>query len=156
MDNQEILNELQAIALENGGRCSPLDVVKAAEDEQSVLHPYFTWDNDEAAEKFRVIQAGILIRRVKFTLVRYEGTEKEVSLKIRAFESIPSNRGDRSYEPIEAIMADEYKKEEHLLSILNAINSYRKKYARYQELDIVWNAVDEVYRKIAKPAQAAA
>lgn len=40
------------------------DVVDAARDPKSPGHSEFTWDNSEAARKYRLLQAGSLIRRV--------------------------------------------------------------------------------------------
>ena len=42
----------------------PEDVVKEAEDENSPLHPYFTWDDDEASRQWRLHQARALIRHI--------------------------------------------------------------------------------------------
>lgn len=51
-------------ALEENGRLTPDEVVKAAKDPKSVLHEYFTWDDSEAAEAWRTEQARRLIRSV--------------------------------------------------------------------------------------------
>lgn len=51
--------------LENGGRLTATDVVEAARIETSPLHRYFEWDDDAAAEAYRIEQARRLIRSVK-------------------------------------------------------------------------------------------
>ena len=61
---------LQAIADRNGGHISPQIVIDAARDPDSPLHPYFTWDDVEAAEKQRLHEARTLIRSVRVEVVR--------------------------------------------------------------------------------------
>ena len=41
---------------------TPQAVLERAKDENSELHKCFEWDNDVAAEKYRTIQAGNVIR----------------------------------------------------------------------------------------------
>ena len=44
------------------GKLDCAEVVKAATSAQHPLHKYFTWDDTEAARKYRLIEAGDLIR----------------------------------------------------------------------------------------------
>ena len=50
---------------EDRGRLVAEDVVEAASPEDHPLHTFFEWDDTEAAHKYRVWQAGQLIRSVK-------------------------------------------------------------------------------------------
>lgn len=56
---------LQEIADRNAGRLTPEDVVKEAFDPGHPLHPFFTWDDEEAALERRLEQARSLIRSVR-------------------------------------------------------------------------------------------
>ena len=56
-----VLDELERIAKANGGVLRAEDVVESARNERSPLHASFTWDNDEAAERWRLHQARNLI-----------------------------------------------------------------------------------------------
>lgn len=70
---QEQIAEI--ISLENkAGRLTPNEVVDAARSEKSPLHDLFCWDNDTAAELYRVEQAREVIRRVKLEVVIEERT----------------------------------------------------------------------------------
>lgn len=51
------------------GELIPDRVVEAARDPASALHAYFTWDNDEAAKRWRAEQARALIRSVKIEVI---------------------------------------------------------------------------------------
>lgn len=56
---------LEKIRARNNGVLTPDDVVKDARSETSPLHPYFTWDDSEAANQYRLDQARLLIRNVR-------------------------------------------------------------------------------------------
>ena len=66
---QKYGERLEHIAKQNKGKIKPSAVVSDAKDKSSVLHNYFTWDNTEAAEKYRIQQARELINfQTHFTL----------------------------------------------------------------------------------------
>ena len=54
-------------------------IVAAAQDSNSELHKCFEWDDTEAARKYRIIQAGNLVRN----LVIVESKEKSEPQQIR-------------------------------------------------------------------------
>ena len=136
---------LAAIAEANGGYLNPAHVVEAARDPVSVLHDEFNWDDEDAADRYRLAQAGALIRRVKFTVMRQVAETKEVQIvTTRAFQSRGSARNAAGgYEGIETIMADADKREELIAQVLRELNSYRKRYAEISALSEVWAAIDD-------------
>lgn len=144
---EEIRAALSAIAEANGGYLNPSHVVDAARDESHVLHSEFSWDDEDAAERYRIAQAGALIRRVKFTVVRIEPEKKEVRMvTTRAFQSRKSARGSSGgYESVPDIMAQPDKREELLNQVLHELNSYRKRYSDLAALSEVWAAIDEAF-----------
>lgn len=143
MKNESIRAALSAIAEANGGYLNPAHVVDAARNASSVLHDEFSWDDEEAAESYRLAQAGALIRRVRFQIVKQDAKTKAVSIvTTRAYQSRPSARGNGGYESTEAIMADDEKREELLQQVLRELSAYRKRYAELSALTSVWNAID--------------
>ena len=60
----EILGEMAA-----ADSVHPQDVVAAAADPDSVLHKYFTWDDEIAARKQRLTVAGYIIRSMNMRVV---------------------------------------------------------------------------------------
>ena len=98
-------------ALESSkGELVPADVVEAAADEASPLHPFFVWDDAEAAGKFRIEQARTLIRRIKFDVIVDEVTERVVQYVHQPesddpmYQSLPRMR---SSDRIEAVLNQE-------------------------------------------------
>jgi hypothetical protein len=68
----------------NNGQLIPADVVEAARDPESPLHSHFNWDDSDAAEKFRLMQARTLIRTV-----RLEITIRDVPLSVVGYVRDP-------------------------------------------------------------------
>jgi hypothetical protein len=72
------------------GRLDPKDVVDEARDPQSPLHKSFTWNNDDAAEQWRLQQARQLIRSIRIERVV---TEEEAPRLVRAYVHDPEADG---------------------------------------------------------------
>lgn len=88
----------------------PDDVVTAAQPEDSPLHAYFTWDDTEAAKKWRLEEARALIRSV-----RIEVTYENNILRVPAYLKDPDVPGDeQGYREIRK-MTDREKQQEALL-----------------------------------------
>jgi hypothetical protein len=145
---EQIKRELTLISARHNGYRSTEVIVDAAKNENSPLHNEFEWDDTEAAHKFRLAQAGALVRRVKFTLIRENEEDKKINITVqRAYQSRESARDkanpDHGYEPIEVIMRNETKRHELVSQVLKELQAYRKRYASFMELKDVWNAIDD-------------
>jgi hypothetical protein len=141
-----VLVALQQIAALNGGVLNPRMVIEAARDEGSVLHDHFEWDDTTAAEGFRLVQAGMLIRRVRLRIVTDDRDSRTVNIQVsRAFESLPSmRRRDGGYLALQTIVDDPVKKRELLDQVLTDLEALRRKYAYLEELSDVWEAIEIV------------
>jgi len=60
--SSEITHELNLLAKKHKGHLTPEIVIQAAKDPESALHGEFTWDDAEAAHRYRLVQARALIR----------------------------------------------------------------------------------------------
>jgi hypothetical protein len=89
--------ELERIHKEHGKLTAPL-VVDEARPKDAPLHPVFEWDNETAAEKYRLVQARTLIRTVE--IVRTENEETEAT---PAYVSVRAQ--DCAYEPMEKVVS---------------------------------------------------
>lgn len=69
-----IAARLAKIAEENGGNLTPDAVLEDARSKKSPLHDQFEWDDSEAAHKYRIEQARVLIRSVRVEVVTEEKT----------------------------------------------------------------------------------
>jgi hypothetical protein len=153
---ESIRNALLLIAEKYGGYLNPAHVVDEARDSSHYLHEHFEWDDSVAAESYRLAQAGALIRKVKLTIIRKPEATKEIEISTtRAYQSRESQRtSSGGYEPIEAIMSDENKREELMQQVLRELSAYRKRYADIVALADVWAAIDDATELHASAAPA--
>lgn len=66
MMSSEVTHELNLLAKKYKGHLTPEIVIRAAKDPDSALHGEFTWDDAEAAHRYRLVQARALIRSATF------------------------------------------------------------------------------------------
>lgn len=152
---EAIRSALIAISERNSGVLSAAHVVDAARDPSSPLHDEFEWDDDVAAEAYRLAQAGALVRRVKLHIVRSVDVGKKVQITTtRAFQSRPSQRNRAGgYESIQDILNDEDKRAEMLAQVLRELAAYRKRYDQLVELNDVWRAIDDAHAELPQAGQ---
>ena len=128
------------------GRISPRILVDESRDPRAPLHHKFTWDDEEAGENYRLVQAGQLIRTWRGSLLRIDREANLIRVETqRRVQSPLSQRGkDKdSYSTIEEIMSNPITREEMLQTVLRELSAYRKRYAQLLALANVWAAVDE-------------
>jgi len=131
-------SHLAMIAAKNGGVISPHEVVKYAEDPTSVLHGFFTWDDSEAAEKYRLVEARQLI-----TSIKIYREDKEV--RVRALTSLNvDRRGGGGYRFMDRVMESPTLRQHLLETAFAELESVQRKYDSISELDRVWGTVEEV------------
>ena len=97
-------DHLQAIYDERG-TLTPALVVDAASHPEHPLHTRFTWDDTEAARRWRLSQASELIRTARVTYRAANSSEQQVRafVPIRNTDSEPAD-----YMPIHEAMADDF------------------------------------------------
>lgn len=81
---------LQALCDRHKGKLTPQIVLEEASHQSSPIHHLFTWDDTEAAEQYRLLQAADIIRRVK---VKVRVSESQTRL-VRAFVNIENPADD--------------------------------------------------------------
>lgn len=141
--NESIRAALMALYAAHDGALAPKHIVDAARDVSSPLHDEFEWDDDAAAEMYRLAQAGALVRRMKLTIIRKDAEARNIHITTtRQFQSRASQRKeDAGYETLEDILDDPEKRAELLAQVLRELNAYRKRYAELSELSEIWDAI---------------
>lgn len=90
---QEVGEELEAIQ----GSITPERVVEEARNSFLELHKCFEWDDEKAAEKYRITQARDVLRFISVvTTVKAEGKESE-RITVRAYENVKTKSNGREY-----------------------------------------------------------
>jgi hypothetical protein len=134
---------LEQIAEAHDGILRATDVVDAARPEGSPLHSQFDWNDDEAADKWRLEQARRLIRVCVTTIPHGEN-----EYRVRAFVSLaPDRQGEGGgYRRITAVVAERGMRAQLLEDALAELQSFEEKYRSLKELADVFAAARKVRR----------
>lgn len=120
-------NELLAIR-ERHGRLTPELVLDEARDPNHRLHSHFTWDDGEAAERWRLTQAAGLLRAVKVAV------DPSRPADLRAFVAVRGADSHRSdYVPVEEAMADDFTRRLVLRTMEREWKTLRRRYKDMSE-----------------------
>lgn len=130
--------ELEAIAAQCGGVLPARAVVDFARNPDTALHQRFTWDDGEAAEKWRLQEARHIIASVKI--------EPRPDVTVRAWCSLPDDRiGDEPvYRPVVKVLSNADLRAQLLKSVVDELGRFKAKHKNLSELASVWKAIDEV------------
>lgn len=128
------------------GHVTAREILDAARSEESPIHAAFCWDDTEAAEKWRLRQAGEMLR----CLVRIVKVGPDRSAPVRAFVSIENGNSRRGYVSVDVAMADDDMRGQLLRRALDEAKFWKDQYARLQELAPVFAAISEVEQAAAK------
>jgi hypothetical protein len=126
-------------ALEADGRLTPDGVLRDARNDRSALHPFFEWDDSKAAEKWRLEQAGHLIRSVTVTV-----DEQDEPRTIRAFVPISGADESRSYVSTMKALGDTEMRRQVLAQAHGELGAVARKYRELKELSEVVAAIERV------------
>lgn len=140
---------LTRMAKKNGGVLKVEDVLEEARDENSILHRHFEWDNTEAAEKYRQIQARALIQKCQIKLVTAD------PVVVRAFVSLPTDRENGGgYRLTSDVVNDENLKAEMMRDMQMTIQRWTKKmHLLDQDIADALIAVEDALNARATPEQ---
>jgi len=109
-------------------------ILKAAEPEDSILHPLFEWDDDKAAEKYRLQQARSIINNIEVKIVA-DGAARNIAV----YEIV--NLGEnRAYKHIESLTPNDV--EWIRKSTLRELNSVKLKLAVYSKFNAALKHID--------------
>ena len=119
------------------GALTPRVVVDDAASPRSPLHLCFEWDDETAADNYRLAQA----RKLIGSIVVAEVDDEPVNLETRAFVHVTVGDGAR-YEAIEVAMASSSMRLEVLERAKREIKLWRARYSAYEEFSDLVNQID--------------
>lgn len=134
VDAQTVAEEIMSI----GEAVSPQQIVDKARDEDTELHKCFEWDDEIAAEKYRVYEA----RQLTHHLVIEEPEPQEGEEAKPPVKFFVQTKNGSGYKPTETIYRnlDEY--HELLETAMAELKAFQRKYSRLKELHSVFEAID--------------
>lgn len=142
-DAQKVGKEIQRLIDVNDGQIKPLIVVENARNKSSPLHEYFDWNDTIAAGKWRISQAGMLLRWVQIELIKDKPS--------RAFVNITDvDTRQNVYLSIEKALGEPELRKQLLNDSLRELDCWERKYQTLKELSLIFSAVKKVKRKFKK------
>lgn len=153
-DQAEIIGQhICTIIEKNNGHITPLYILDDAKSINSPLHEYFDWDNQIAADKWRIEQAHYLLRSVNIV---YETNDEEI--ETRAFVNITiigNDHKDRFYTDIYRVLSDKELIHQTLEKALKELKDWQDRYEKYQELFLIFEAIEKtIILNVASPVAA--
>ena len=123
-DPQKVGQEIESLSVR-----TPEAIVKKAMDEETELHNCFTWDDEAAANKWRLQEARVVVNAI----VTVEDTEDE-PITYPTFESVVINNS-RQYVSRQEWVQDEDLRSQVYAEIGQAIGQLQRKVETYRYLD---------------------
>lgn len=130
IDPYKVYEEIQSL----GENVKPEMIVAAAQDSNSELHKCFEWDDTEAARKYRIIQAGNLVRN----LVIVESKEKSEPQQIRVMYTSQ----DGGYKQTKLILQNQDEYETLKNRAMAELRAIKNKYNMILELKEIFDLID--------------
>lgn len=132
IDAQTVADEISEI----GEDVTAEQIVDKAKDENTELHKCFTWDNDIAAEKYRIIEARQIVRH----LVREELPDaKNDTPPLRVFYKTNNGEGYKHIERTIIKKEDEY--QALLARAMMELRAFKVKYSMLEELREIFELI---------------
>lgn len=140
MDPQDVGEHLEQLRRQNGAITARI-VVDDAADPTAPTHPHFEWDDQVAADQYRLEQARSLVRSV---VVQREDRPEST---IRAFVVVQEQGGDDVYTSTQVALADVGLRQQVLKRALGELTAFERKYRDLEELAEVFAAAEKVKRR---------
>lgn len=147
---KELLRQEIRKIIERDGHCTPESLVKAASKKTSPIHAFFTWNEKQAAAKWRLEEAAFYLRKIHVVLETKRG-----AVKTREFVHVAIQPGRPEseaksgiYAPIETVINDPRSMGFVLSQARAELESFKVKYSIYAELAGVIGHIEKAIRNL--------
>ena len=130
-DADKCANEIMSL----GEDVSPAQIVEYARKPNTELHRCFTWNDAEAANKYRIYEARQVVCNL---IVHKENGEKQEPTPIRLFHKTENGH----YKPLTLIVQNEDEYESLLRQCKEALESLKRKYSSLSEYQEIWDLIN--------------
>lgn len=130
-DADKCSNEIMSL----GEDVSPAQIVEYAKNQDTELNKCFTWNDTEAANKYRIFEARQVVCNL---IIRKENGEKQKPTPIRLFHKIENGH----YKPLTLIVQNEDEYESLLRQCKEALESLKRKYSSLSEYQEIWDLIN--------------
>jgi hypothetical protein len=138
----DVVKELSHIK-EKYGKLNPEFILKSAKSKKSILHSLFEWDNNKAAEQYRLQQVRCIINNIEVIII----SDKE-TFNIPVYEIISTKDEGRQYKHIETLTFDEIEQVKN--TTLESLKQLSHKLSLYKKFDKVIDHLQEAIKILSK------
>lgn len=153
-DANKVGIELENI-YEEHGKVTPSLVVDDARSPERETHKLMEWDDPKAAEEYRLHQAAFVMRNLIVVTKHEAPAEDPKVIKLRVYENVKTDEGERFYMPLQAAMEREDTRAYVLKQALKDLNAFRYKYGQLRELAGVVAEIEKTTRQFTNDVLAA-
>lgn len=141
--NEQRRLEIEQWAAQAGGIITPEQLVEKAKDPDTHCHTWFTWNDGEAAAKYRLVEARGLLRVLVTVL-----PERQES--VRAFVSLTEDRKlpHGGYRPVGAVLATPEQRKELVRTAYIEFRALQRRWKDLNELAGVFEALGQVEQQL--------
>jgi hypothetical protein len=134
--------EVERIKNKYGGEITSHILLNESRETENVFYPYFNWDDADAAEKYRLQQAGSLLRNIQVNIIA-DGSIKQ----LRVYEVVKNNEtGQGVYKNIETFSADDV---DHVARMtLRQLIQFQDKLKHYSQFAIVTKHLNDAIEEL--------
>ena len=137
---EDVGNELARIN-DKHGELTPAQIVEESKPKKALLHDVFEWNDQVAAEEYRIHQARLVVNCVTVVDENLPKTKP-----VQAFVSITvmneNEENERRYIPAREVTSNPKLLEQHLDHLKRRLKNIRIEHAAFTELAEVWHAID--------------
>ena len=126
-DADKVYDEIQSI----GESATPQQILDFAKSESTELHKCFTWDDTEAAEKWRLQEARFIVCNLVFE------EKDETKPVIRAIQL-----GDSGYTPVKLIIQKKDEYQRLLDRAYGELRAFKQRYKMLTELEAILELIE--------------
>lgn len=137
----EYLSELE----KEKGKLTPELILEESRGANAVLHPCFEWNDEKAAESYRIWQAGQLLRNITVKIEQEEKTPKIIRAYVNVADQKKHEKG--AFVSLNVAMSNNEYKTQVLRNALYELQTFKNKYADYIEFEQIFNAITELTEK---------
>jgi hypothetical protein len=131
-------------AASKDGKLHLADIVEFARTHpQSECHRHFTWDVQEAAQKYWIVEARDLVGKIEITLSNGSPAPAWISL------TTDREQGG-GYRPVGEVMSSAQHSTVLLEQLYRELDRLKAKYAFFTHLHEIWDTVDRVRKRCTK------
>lgn len=151
----EVISEILEVQETKG--LTAKNLLNKAKSKKSKLHNLFNWNNDSAAELWRLQQARILINKVEVIIKDKKMFAFEnVNVVVNGVESVNFNEDysyKREYKPIGEILSSENLREQLISRAISEVDYWKNRYLEINEFYPIFDSIEKVKTKWQKKKQ---